>query len=95
VVGSHIRGFEQKGFFKPDEFKVEAFSIPAKVYNEMVAHKKAAENQIKEAQGLVGDTTPKAKELLEEASKQYSAFDFYDADRFSSAAIEWARFEKK
>ncbi len=94
VIGSHIHGFEQKGFFKPGEFKVEDFSIAGKVYNEMVAHKKAADNQIKQAQGLVGDATPKAKELLDEATKFYSAFDFFDADRFSSAAVEWAQFEK-
>ena len=95
VLGSHIRSYEQKGFFKPGEFKPEDFSIAAKVYNEMAAHKQTADKQIKEAQGLVGDGTPKAKELLEEASKQYEAFNFYDADRFSKAAIEWAQFEKK
>jgi len=95
VVGSHIRSFEKKGFFKPGEFKVTDFSIAAKVYNEMAAHKQASEKQIKEAQDLVGDATPKAKELLNEATKQYGSFNFYDADRFSNAAIEWARFEKK
>ena len=95
VLGSHIRSYEEKGFFKPGEFKTEDFSIAAKVYNEMAAHKQAADKQIKEGQGLVGDSTPKAKELLGEAVKQYDAFNFYDADRFSKAAIEWAQFEKK
>jgi ABC-type nitrate/sulfonate/bicarbonate transport system substrate-binding protein len=95
VLGSHIRSYEEKGFFKPGEFKPADFSIAAKVYNEMVAHKQAAEKQIKEGQGLVGDSTPKAKELLDEANKQYGAFNFYDADRFSKAAIEWTQFEKK
>jgi len=95
VFGSYIRSYEQKGFFKPGEFKPSDFSIAAKVYNEMAARKQAAEKQMKEAQGLVGDNTPKAKELLDEANKQFTAFNFLDADRFSKAAIEWAQFEKK
>jgi ABC-type nitrate/sulfonate/bicarbonate transport system substrate-binding protein len=95
VVGSHIKSFEERKFFKPGEFKVSDFSIAAKVYNEMTAYKQASEKQIKEAHDLLGGSTPKAKELLDEASKQYNAFNFYDADRFSKAAIEWARFEKK
>ena len=37
---------------------------------------------------MVGNTTPKANGLLQAALKQYAAFDFYDADRFSNAAIE-------
>ena len=95
VIGAHLRGFEQKKFFKPGEFKVEDFSIAGQIYNEMVSHKKVADSQIKEAQGMVGNTTPKANGLLQAALKQYAAFDFYDADRFSNAAIEWARFESK
>jgi ABC-type nitrate/sulfonate/bicarbonate transport system substrate-binding protein len=94
VIGSHIHAFEQKAFFKPGEFKVEDFSIAGKVYNEMVTYQKSAAGQIKEAQALVGDATPKAKQFLQQATEQFSAFDFYDADRFSKAALEWAHFEK-
>lgn len=93
VIGAHIKGFEQKKFFKPGEFKVEGFSIAGQVYNEMLGYKRNAESQIKTVQSLLTDSTPKAKELLSIATKQFDGFNFYDADRFSAAAAEWVRFE--
>jgi len=87
VVGAHIKAAKAAG--QVDESKTLAdFTNSKEVYDTLVALKASSAAKIAEAQGLVGDQTPEAKKLLAQAEKFFAAFDYLDADRFATAAID-------
>ena len=87
VVGAHIKSAKAAG--QIDESKTLAdFDMSKEVYETFVQLKASSETKIAEAKGLVSDSTPQAKELLAQAEKFYAAFDYLDADRFATAAID-------
>jgi hypothetical protein len=87
VVGAHLKAAKAAG--QIDQSKTLAdFDMSKEVYETFVKLKAASETKIAEAKGLVSDSTPQAKELLAQAEKFYAAFDYLDADRFATAAID-------
>lgn len=96
IIGSYIRMWEEQGYFKEGEVKVEDYSIVKQVYDDMVQYKKSAETKLQEVKDKVGDqdlTT--TNEMIEKAEYHLSIFNFLDASRFADAAAEWAEYEAK
>lgn len=87
VVGAHIKAAKAAG--QVDESKTLAdFTNSKEVYETLVKLKASSASNIAKAKGLVTAGTPQAKQLLEQAEKFFTAFDYLDADHFASAAVD-------
>lgn len=87
VVGAHLKAAKTAGQVDDDK-SLANFDMSKDVYDTLVALKASSGSKITEVQGLISDKTPEAKKLLAEAEKFYAAYDFLDADRFATAAID-------
>jgi hypothetical protein len=87
VVGAHLKAAKAAG--QIDEAKTLAdFDMSKEVYETFLQLKGTSETKIADAKGLVSDSKAQANELLAQAEKFYAAFDYLDADRFATAAID-------
>jgi len=94
VLGSHIKLWEEQGVLKVGEWTPYNTSYAFEMWHEFQERKVNAHKLIVEAESLVSSKTKTANELLAKAKFYDDIYDFLDAERFATAAIEWANFEK-
>lgn len=101
IIGSYIKMWEEKGYFKAGEVKPSDFSIASKVYADMTQYKADTDAALVKAKALISDAKSagkdlvKATEMVTKAEFYYGIFDFLDSSRFAKAAVTWAEYEAK
>lgn len=83
-IESNMKMYEEQGIFEKDQYKAEDLVSAESIYKELKDLRSKTEANMAKLEGASG----KALELKELAQKHYDIFNFLDAHRFSSQAIE-------
>jgi len=95
-TGTKIDQAVENGILEEGEWEVEEISLASEFYAELQELKESAESNMEEASSLIeegsGENIDRAEELLSTARRHHELYNFYDADRFSESAVEWAEY---
>lgn len=94
-VGAWIDSSVEDDVLEEGKWTVDNIQMASDVYYALEEHKAAADEQIAAAEDAIeaapdGSEKEQAQEYLDRARELYDLYDFYDADRFSEAAVTWA-----